>query len=309
MKNRTLIIILVVLLVIYLASRLLSSDRERSFNPDIVELDTANVTSIVITPKDTSDIPFTLQRNGDQWTITSGAGSYRATQASVGSLLGNLASIKAERVVTKNPDKWSDYDVSENSGTRVQVYRGDQLNTDMFIGRFNFNQMNRSGNSYVRLASDSDVYSVDGFLSMSISQDPANYRDQNVTQLNKENLTRIKFQSPDLDAYYQRDSIGWTDESGSKIDSSAMESYLNPLQSVNGITFADDFNMEEGSLISQLVIEGNNMEVPVIVDCFASQDTLHDFVIRSSSNQEGYFSSDSSGIYSRLFGKFLEIRN
>ena len=308
MKNQTLIVILGALLLIYLGTRFFGSDRERSFNPEIVDLDTSGVTRVVITPKDTASDPFTLQRTGNQWTVSNESESYSATSASIGSLLSNLINIKAERIVTKNPENWSDYDVDENSATRIQVYTGDQLSTDILIGRFNFNQMNRSGNSYVRPASESNVYSVDGFLSMSLSQNMDSYRNKNITRLSKEDLTRIRMQTADLEAYYQRDSSGWIDETGISVDSAEMESYLNTIQTVNGVTFADEFIPEEGVLLSQLMIEGNNMEVPIRIDCFASPDTLHDFVIRSSINDEGYFTSDSSGIYNRLFGKFYEIR-
>ena len=59
-----------------------------------------------------------------------------------------------------------------------------------------------------------------------------------------------------------------------------------------------------GSKLKVLSVEGNNMSAPVQIECFASQDTSHHFVIHASTNNEGYFFSDSSGIYDRLFGKF-----
>ncbi len=308
MNNRNLAIAFGVLLLIYLLSKVLGGNRERSFDPQILSIDTSQVTKLQIDPGNES-LPFALEKTGSGWSLTKDAEQFSATTSSVGSLLMSLQDIRADRVVSKNPDRWKDYSVDDSTGTRIQIFDGNNLIDDIIIGRFNFNQATRSGISYVRLTDEDAVYSVDGFLSMSLSQGADNYRDKTLTSLNSDDITRITLLENGAQAQYQLVDSVWRDETGNQVDSAKMVSYLNNIRSVSGSTFVTDEATQLGQKLKTLQIEGNNMPGPVTIDVYASQDTTQDFVLQSSTNREGYFFSDSSGIYRRLIGSFEDPRS
>lgn len=305
-NNKTLGIAFAALLIIYFLSKLLGGNKERSFDPQILSIDTAQVTKLVVDPAN-EDAPFTLERTGSGWGLTKDGKTYGATATSVNSLMGNLIDVKAERVVSKNPERHRDYSVDDTTGTRIEVLGGSKKLADVVVGRFNFNQATRSGISYIRLKDAPAVYSVDGFLSMSLSQGPDNYRNKQITSLNSEDITRITLDASNAQKSYQLAGTTWQDESGNLIDSAKMVTYLNNIKSVMGVTFADD-QAAQGTKVSTLRIEGNNMAGPLEVNVYTAQDTSQQFVVHSSANAEGYFYSDSAGVYKRLIGSFDDPR-
>lgn len=302
MNNKTLAIAFGALLLIYLLTKLLGGNRERSFDPNIVTIDTATVDRIVIHPASGGG-SFEMQKTGDGWQLKRGADQYQATTTSVRGLLTNLSSIEADRIVSKNPDRYKDYAVDEDGGTRIEVFTGNRKQSDLVVGRFNFNQATRNGISYLRKYDDEAVYSVDGFLSMSLSQGPDNYRNNVLTSLNASDLTRLTLLDNGNSITITKPDSIWRDPDGTEVDSTAMANYLNTIRSVNGGTFVND-RSDAGEQLKQLTIEGNNLSAPVEIHCYTSSDTSHHFVIQASTNPEGYFFSDSSGIYKRFFEDF-----
>ncbi|MDH3650598.1 MAG: DUF4340 domain-containing protein [Saprospiraceae bacterium] len=306
MNNKTLAIIFTALVVLYGLSKLLQGNKDRSFDPVIVSIDTSSIDKITIRPANTGST-FTLQRSGDKWTLETNGQQHEATNASVSSLLGSLTKVVAERIVSKNPEKQADYGVDETSATEIELFDANRKVSHIVAGRFSFNQATRSGISYLKHKEDDAVYAVDGFLSMSLTQGKDNYRDKTLTKFNTDDLTRITMSAPDAQIQYSKDIDHWIDENGDGVDSAKMSTFLSSLGSVSGTTFADQ-GQKRGEQVLKLNIEGNNMVAPVSIECYASLDSTQSFVIHSSLNPEADFYSDSSGIYSRIFQAFFTAR-
>ncbi len=149
MNNKTLAIAFGALLLIYLLSKLLGGNRERSFDPKIIDIDTAAVDRIVVHPA-AGDEMFEMSKTGSGWQLKRSTDLFQATAGSLGGLLSNLSQVQADRIVSKNPDRHKDYAVDEESGTRIELYGGQKKVGDVVVGRFNFNQATRSGISYLR---------------------------------------------------------------------------------------------------------------------------------------------------------------
>ena len=286
----------------------MSGNRERSFDPNIIIIDTAAVNKIVIYPAQ-GDAKFELQKTGTDWLLQRNSDQYQATSASVSALLANLNSISADRIVSKNAERYKDYAVDDEGGTRIELFNSQKKLGDIIVGRFNFNQATRSGTSYLKKSDEPEVYSVDGFLSMSLSQGFDSYRNKTLTSINAGDLTRITLEGDGGGGatLVKSDSV-WRYPSGAEVDSAAIASYLNTVRSVTGSSFVNSRN-DAGQRIKLLKMEGNNMAAPIEIICYTSQDTSHHFVIHSSANEEGYFFSDSTGIYSRFFDKFPSPAN
>ena len=82
-------------------------------------------------------------------------------------MLSTLTTIEPSRIASRSDSKWKDYAV-DSAGTRVKVYQGSELVTDIVLGRFGV-EGQRSFYTYVRLSEDEDTYVANDFMKMSIS--------------------------------------------------------------------------------------------------------------------------------------------
>ena len=306
MNNKTLGIVFGALLVIYLMTKFFGGPKDRSFDPNILQLDTATVTKIQIHPSG-GEPSFSLDRSGGSWSLQREGETYDLAMGSVGTLLSNIQLIKAERVVSKNADRFSEYNVDDSTGTLLEIYSGGKKIKEMVAGRFSFNQATRNGISYVRLADDEAVYAVDGFLSMTLTQSFDNYRDKSMLKLNKADLTKVAFEDGISNIEVRKEGNTWM-RGQMVVDSTAMAGYLSNISSVSGSAFLDD-ESKIGQKIKEVTFEGNNMNGPVTITCYEAEGATQPFVLNSSMNADAYFLSDTIGVHDRLFGKFSEIFN
>jgi hypothetical protein len=305
MNNKWLSIILGILIVLFILTKFSNRKTDKTFNPNIILLDTMAVNKIFISPK--SGDAFTLDKSGINWQLNLDNKLIAANGSTVKSFLNNIQKIKADRIVTKNEERWKDYEVEEENATKIELFNKNEKLMGLIIGRFNFDQMTRSATSFIRLENKPDVYAIDGFASMSLSSDASAFRNKEILNLRKEDVTRISINTAFGKKSIQLDQNNWVGEDGSMADSSLVLNYLNTIANINGSEFDDVFNEQGQQPISQLTIEGNNMVASAIINCYQSTSTDGSFVIQSSLNPESYFQSDSSGVYQRIFGKFLEL--
>ena len=303
MNNKVLSIIFVVLLAIYLMTQLFGGQKETSIDRSALLIDTSSISKLIIHPKSSSDEVFSIERNDGDWVITKDDLAPSVNTYAVQSLLRTLSGISIERLVSKSEDRWQDYEVTEENSTRIEVFEGTKKVKDLVIGRFNFNQATRSATSYVRLFDEKDIYSVDGFLSMTLGQEFDNYRDKALVNFSKEELNHILISSDQQEIPFKLDGNDWVSNEG-KVDSSGMASYLNSLSGLQGSTFYDNGDIGSMPLAHRVtfttVKDQKNIEV-------RTKDGQ--FIINSSDNPEAYFSSDSSGVYQRIVGDLLELVN
>lgn len=309
MNNKVLIGIFGLLLVIYLASKLLGGNQESSFDPQIVQVDTASVDKIIIHPKGLPDQSFSLSRVSGKWTADNGTLTVDAVTSSIGSLLNQLTSIRAKRIVSKSPEKWTTYEVDEAAGTRVEVFSNGTSIEDFIVGAFKYDQTTQSASSYIRNTDKDEVFVVDGFLSMSFNQQFNNFRDKQLFQLNKDDITELSLSSGVELQTFQKVEGKWFFAGMEAVDSAKMASYVDGLSNVSGFDFEDAFQPNNSDLLQQLNIEANNMMEELVVSAYTSNNPEKPFVIHSTMNPEAYFLSDSTGVYQKLFGKLSDVRS
>ncbi len=311
MNNKTLLIILVGLVVVYGLTQLFSGKKDRSFDTDLVKIDTSTVTKVVVFPKADDFAEVTLTREGSNWIITKGDLTTIATSNNVNSLLGQLSLIKTKRIAAKNSEKWVDYEVEDDKATRLQVYAGTKLLRDFMIGRFSFNQQTRQATSFVRLTGEDEVYAVDGFLSMSLGQGFDAYRNKEILNVAQADFTGLDFRLEDYMFSFNKSGKDWVmnNDINIPLDSALMYNLLNNIQNVSGSEFIDDFDpvQSQNLLQKSLTVNANNLIEPIVIHCYADTSREKPFVIHSSQNEEAYFASDSTGVYTRLFERVNEV--
>lgn len=312
--------ILAVLLLVYLGFEFFGGkSRSKSFKENIVEIDTAKVTRMVIAAKGES---LELLKQNGGWKVSIGNGKYaEALSASVKSTINSLTTVKPSRIATKDPEKWKDFQV-DSSGTRVQVFEGDKNTLNLIIGRFGFNQeamqqqqqmMGGRGGmnqfyTYVRLENDMEVYVADNFMGMSLNAEASGYRNRQLLSITTDSLTEIRFSYPGDSSFVMTkiDSVWMID--GILTDSAATTSYLGDIRYINNSNFVDDVPAEALISPTYTLTLKQASKADIVVKAF--QHPVRQWIINSSENPESYFADTK--LVEDLFvgkGKLLEKAN
>jgi hypothetical protein len=309
LNTKTLIILLVVLAGIYLITKLTEKE-DRSFRSEMVSIDSADVTKIVILPKlggEGEEVMIT--RMGDDWKLESEGKSYKADPSSIKNILAELMRMKSERVAAVDESKWSQYEVSDSTGTRIQLHKDRKMIADLYVGKFDYTQpqgpqnpyqQNRGKMStYVRPAEDKEVYVVDGFIKMSIQPSVNAYRDKTLFASNIDDITKVSFNYPNNVNYTLSKMEGKWSLNGVPTDSTKTVRYLNKLARVTSSSFIDEVEPLSNTPSHMVKIEGNNI-LPVEIKAFPA-DTTNKYVITSTKVPDAKYSGVKGGLFERIF--------
>ena len=231
-----LVLILVVLLIIYTGIEFFSSTgRSKSLRKELISIDTARVTQLLITKE---NITTSLSKKGNNWEVSTVDGSFAAETSKVVGVLMSLQTIQPSRIATRNPDKWKDFQV-DSTGTRVQIFEGDRKSLDIILGRFGM-QGQQQFFTYVRLFEDNDVYAANNFMTFSIPTDVAGFRNQTLTSLAPDSISAIQFHYPADSSFILEKSLNDKWVMGNLIsDSTTTSSFL---QSISHLSSAKFYN-------------------------------------------------------------------
>lgn len=309
MNYKVLIILLVVLGALWAISEM-CGDNERTFKSEIIDVDTTDVSSIVVvTPKSKEDI--VLKRQGNDWLLTSGGKKYNADPGIAKRIISQLNELKPERVAATSEDNWGKYEVTDTAATRVKLMDNGKELADIYVGKFSYSQppqnqgmpqMQRQQakmTTYVRNAGEDEVYAVDGFLKMTLQADVNGYRNKFLVNANKDNINRISFDYPDQDFTAAKQDGRWVINGTMPADSTKMVRYLNKLSRTSSNHFVDNVDKPEQGTPYQVTIEGNNFN-PIEVRAFPA-DTINQYLITSTQNRGAWFSGSKSNIFERIY--------
>jgi hypothetical protein len=307
--NKKLLFILSGLIVILFLTVLFKIPGERAtLKERIVEFDSTQISRIILDQKSSTDKPVEFFRNNGKWNVQQGSIVSVSRQYEVDNIIMEILSIKPQNLVTKNKSKWSEFEVTDSTGTRIKILnkKGKPM-ADLIVGRFSYKQVsnpsglygrnNIQGTSYVRVTGEEEVYGIDGFLSLSFNRTFNDWRDNTLVDVNKNDITSIKFIYPaDSSFSMTRKETKWFIDK-TQADSSAVEEFLTTLTNIDGQDFDDNFKPDANPDL-QMVIEGNNL-LNISIKCYRRADG--DFVINSNLNPDIYFSSKADGVFRQLF--------
>lgn len=303
--------ILAALVLVYLGVQFFGGEsRSKSFKAELVEIDTAKVSKMVIESKGES---LELLKENNAWKVSIGNGKYAEAQKSdIKSTINSLLTIKPSRVVAKNPEKWKDYQV-DTAGTRIQIFEGSKITLNLVIGRFGFDQQAMQQQqqqqqmmggrnmpqffSYVRLQDEDEVYVADNFMGMSITADASGYRNKQLLSLTTDSIAEIQFNYPaDSGFVLSRVDSVWS-IFGSPVDSAATASLLSDIRHVSNSNFVDD--VPSTALVSPTVSMNikQNGKADIMVKAF--QHPVHKWIINSSENPISFFADEE--LVNKLF--------
>ena len=295
LSNTKLILILAGLIGVYLLVQFTGNkSRSKSFRSSLVDIDTAKVSSLEIEKQGEA---LRITRTGPSaWELELSSGKkVIAKTANVKSSLMNLMSIKPSRLASKDPSKWKDYQV-DSAGTRVKVFQDSDKSLDIILGRFGVKDQ-RSYHTFVRLEEDSEVYTVDNFMGVSFSTDPANFRDQMFFRIKKDSVHTIAFNYPDSSFNLAKSNNTWLLD-GTPTDSTSTADFLSKFSYTTSKNFVDDVD-DFGQPVLTVSIRASG-EDDLVLNGY--QVGGRGLILNSSLNPTAYFEDQT------LVDKFLKGR-
>ncbi|NOX46129.1 MAG: DUF4340 domain-containing protein [Chlorobi bacterium] len=310
LNTKTLVVLLVIVLGIYFLTGMFEND-DRTFKSDLVSVDTAEITKIVISPKIGGGDEIIFTKTGSDWDLKSAGKSYKSDKSTIKNILVKLSILRPERVAATDKSKWKDYEVTDSTSTKVTLYSGDKVESEIYVGKFSYTQPPKTQgmpqqrgqgkmSTYVRLAGEDEVYVVDGFLKMDIQPKVDAYRDKTLVATKTEDLTKLSFSYPNNDNF-TLNLVGnkWMID-GMEADSTKTVKYLHKLRRVSSSNFMDDAKALSQTPTHSVKIEGNNM-IPVEIKAYPIMDTVNLFIMTSSINPDAKFSGGKNKLFDKVF--------
>ena len=307
-NNKIMLIVFLVLAGIFILTKVFVSKRsERTLNTELVDIDTNRVTQIFIYPGSEHIDEIRFDKKVPAWTVSTGEVSAEADPNSVSRLMNELLNLKTDRLVARSRDKWKEYHVDDSLGSRIMIKEGKRTTLDMLVGKFNYQQPAGAyggyrqnygtGLTYVRLHSNDEVFSVEGFLSMMVNQPFNSWRIHTLLQLNKDHVSRISFDYPsDSGFVIQKTENLWLVD-GILADSANVAEYLSDISMKTISSFWDDL-LPDSSPQFTITIDRSNMD-PLLVEAY--QQMTGEYILHSSLNPDSWFTSSRDGTFDDLF--------
>ncbi|QNL21044.1 DUF4340 domain-containing protein [Hyphobacterium sp. CCMP332] len=306
-NNSKLLIVFVVLTAVFLLVRYFNVTRTKgNFNPNVISLDTAEITEILIYPQINNQQEIRLIRENNIWKAQKGELSVNAMKSTVMALINAIQNIKPTRLAARSKEKWEKFQVNDSLATKVKVVYEDGTEMGIMIGKFSYKQAPQANPyqrqqmktlTYFRLIDQEEVYATDGFLTMTFNRDINAFRDQTFIKTKKEDIRKLHYNLPGEESYIlQRVDSAWM-IAGEQADDNKVDQVLSKLVINNQSQFADDFEAK-GSPDYSLKIEGDNMSTLIIK--VKEGDSINVFM-NSSLNSEVWFKVNREDLFNDIF--------
>jgi hypothetical protein len=283
---------------------------ERTFRDQLVTIDTASVTEIVIYPKAKQNGEVKIFKGEEGWKVKLKENlTASVPDEKITGLFTQLLSIKPQRLAARGKDKFESFQV-DSAGTRVKVFEEDDETLDIILGRFNFQQQPQQPgvpnfgrqqpkmSTYVRLGGDNDIYEVDGFLETYFNQEPNSFRNGFVIKSDFNKWNQLTFSYP-ADTSFQliKMSDDWF-ANDNKADSVKTANFLRQLANLRSNSFINDVDADKlGASDYKLSIKTEEGE-DIIINAYFNQGK---YIIHSSQNSESYFDGNNAKLGEKIF--------
>lgn len=289
------------LVLAFQAIRMFRSPRLESNLPrTVMEIDTARVTDLLITPAKGNRETLRMTRSGG-WKLMKGEQTLRLEQGAAANALRMLTTLKPERLATKRQEKWNEFSVGDSTGTRIQVMSGTSTLAELVIGRSGFGQSATGsyagpGFTYVRITDEQEVYAVSGFLDAQFNRALDDWRDKSFLRVSRDSVSRVRFGYPDSSFVIDKLSGKWM-MANLPADSTAIISYLGGMAYKNATAFAQ--TAPAGTPGVTVIFEKGSRTVATV----EAWPEGEDWTVRSSHQPETFFRFDAAAVKDFFAGR------
>jgi hypothetical protein len=276
--------------------------KEKTFKSELTNIDTSEVTKIVIKPKGEKKEINLVKING-MWNVEAGENYFAPAENSrIKNIAANFANLKTKRLAAKTSNKWKDFEVDDSLGTRVKLYKDKKLLADIVVGKFTFEQP-RSFYSYARLYDDDETYIVDGYLDVVYNKSPSDYRNFYLISESYFNWKKLEFIYPSDSSFVLKKENNKYFLNDQPADSAKSATALSGMGYATSRNFYDEMDpkkIQELEKTYQLKITKED-EKQIEIIAYKKKDG--GFVINSSINPGTYFNADNE-----LMRKFFKSK-
>lgn len=288
LNSKALVLILVVLVAVAAYAIFSKSNAPTSTIPDkLVAFDSSALNRIVITPKEGET--YELKKDGENWKLDVHGKLVAIQEATLESSLSSIREAEPKRVITRKQENWTKYELDEGEATEVVFYQDDKELDGVLIGKFDFNQQNRSMSTYARLIGEDEVYLIDGPLAFGWNKASADWRDNKLVSANYGDITKVVSTGSQAFSINKSDLGGWMQQ-GIDLDSTALQNYIKSLGNITSSSFNDEVAASEMNSPDATLEIYTDTET-IILSIFNSAGTP---VIQSSANPGSYFNMDQA---------------
>lgn len=262
----------------------------------LTDFDTATVTSVEIDPKEGD--AYTIEKDGDTWKLVLSDGKKVNTDGKkFMNSFKSLVNLKPKKLVSKKVEKHKSFEVDDSSAIKVKVMAGDEVVSELMIGKFSFSQppggqqqqmMQQRQQpkifTYVRLTGEDEVYSIDGGLSWDFNKKPEDWRNTSVVGIGKYEVSNVQV-SGGIDFLLAKDSTGGWSGNGIEIDSAGIQKYLDAVTNMTSKNFNDNVSVSElGTPVLEIAVSSESDKTVASIYGSAGQ-----YKIASTSNPGNVF--------------------
>jgi hypothetical protein len=287
--NRYLLIAGAVMLGILLAPRVFNwNNSEKNFTNPFESIDTTIVEAITLFPPIKNfKSEVRLVRQGSYWNVQIKEKAVKASENTVKEVLGALSSIKPTQLVSRNQNKWFDYELDDSSSIKVVVALKGGNTKEIYIGKVNFipvqgyggGQSNVDGETYIRSSFSDDVFVTKGFLSFTFNRDPSSFFDGTVCLFPKNNVCSLEFKYPG-DSSYILEKVGNSFSiSGQIADTIKVDNFITQLANYSTTQFASESDVK-GNKLAEIILAIENAN-PITLTYWQAQ--AEDYFLMTSS--------------------------
>ncbi len=308
-SNTKLLLLLAVLAAVYAASLFFGGkEKSKGLKTELVSIDAGKTTKLRIEKK--AGHPLELFKEGSQWKVSLADGKIAvAMNSKVEAAISQLESIRPSRLASRNESKWKNYEV-DSAGTRIKVFEGNKNTLDIVLGRLAFGKQAMGGgpgmgaspqfHTFVRLASDAEVYAADNFMGMTIPTEAKNYRDERLLRAVADSLSRVSFVYDDGGSFVLEKQQGTWLLEGQQPDSAAVAGFVSALAYLNGAGFDDGHTLDAlGNAPFRAVFNEGGKE-PVEIKAFRNP-AGDGWVLHSSFNPNNLFGDPDGSVFKKVF--------
>lgn len=183
--------ILGILIVATIGASIMSNKKNAKKEGEaIVGINIDDITKIEIKNKEKIQI---LSKVDGQWLVSS-ANNAKADFQAINGILSRIKEMKKEELVSEKADKRPNYEVDEEKGVEVKLFKGEEKISDFFLGKSGSD----FDSTYVRMASEDKIYATKGFIRYDF--DRSDFRDLAIFKFDKEKVSEIKIEQAKKDA-------------------------------------------------------------------------------------------------------------
>lgn len=302
-NNRFLLGLLVALAIIYFATNFIQNKQRNTAAelPALISFTESDIAKIAIKPSSGEQVTIT-KNSAEDWTVAEGTKNAAADIETVNTYLNKLGKIKAARLVSKNEERWKDFNLTDSAALKVQLTNTKGEEETLFVGRFSYQQNSRAsgGQSYVRSSASTNSYVVNGFLSADLNKSINAWRNQKVLSFKTANIQDAVWYYPADSGFVVNNASGKWKLDAQQADSAKTVAFFNGLQNKRFTNFEYDLAVPTTEPSHQLVINLTSGE-SLRIKAWAIEGEEGEFLINSSINESALFRSKSKELFDDIF--------